>query len=698
METKFSNSYIANVSDSEKKKTTYISRNENGEEVENFYYNKTYKNHGKILFCSCGNNFQIDLKLTELSPASFEKIICESCKKEYSDFTNVNELSSIHNDNVVSIRYRTFERENKIKLVKFTIYANVNNKTKKLFFKKETDSIVYNKLTNRFYKIKTIKGKKIITSIGIRNAFYKFEDVIHIYDDVRKIGCNYHNQNVIKDNFNDFVNPLNLFLEKILEQVDKRDYLRILKHIESGFVELKNTETNTEFNVISFGENTIEKKDNKLKYTKYLSIVSSILIIPKLANVLFVKGNDFFLDLITIESLPTPSEIKKNKLTNPKNIIDTIVKQSSINYNKYRNIFTNQTSFIDDDFNIKTLTEEELEKQKKEIKEEKKKIKIKNQKIKKFNLNNNLYNIINDKKDLDALFYIISSNLEYEDLYYLIDYYGAEKTFKIFKLLFGHSFINSKDYNYEILKHIFKIFIQDIPALKAFSKTTPTIERHRFFNFFDTYFYFDTHRMCKDLNLDISEILNLKTWNEVVDLHDNYMSLIDLMKMEKFQKGIQEFSKYYKNIKTIKIDNIQYTLIDDVLSLEKESKEMHHCVKSYAQGLSTGRHLIFSVENVVTNERGTLEFKNLIFRQNNLKDDTSSQYIYRNSIWDFSQLKGKYNKKVTSEMIETTYKFFERLKEEKLKIEIKELNNYDLRIEDNNQILIDELPLDELPF
>jgi hypothetical protein len=49
-------------------------------------------------------------------------------------------------------------------------------------------------------------------------------------------------------------------------------------------------------------------------------------------------------------------------------------------------------------------------------------------------------------------------------------------------------------------------------------------------------------------------------------------------------------------------------------------------------------------------------------------------------------------------MIETTYKFFERLKEEKLKIEIKELNKYDLRIEDNNQILIDELPLDELPF
>ena len=698
METKFSNSYIANVSDSEKEKKTYISRNENGEEVENFYYNKTYKNHGKILFCSCGNNFKIDLKLTELSPNSFEKIICESCKKEYSDFTNVNELSSNHNDNVVSIRYRTFERENKIKLVKFTIYANVNNKTKKLFFKKETDSIVYNKLTNRFYKIKTIKGKKIITSIGIRNAFYKFEDVIHIYDDVRKIGCIYHNQNVIKDNLNDFVNPLNLFLEKILEQVDKRDYSRILKHVESGFIELKNTETNTEFNVISFGENTIEKKDNKLKYTKFLSIVTSILIIPKLANVLFVKGNDFFLDLITIESLPTPSELKKNKLTNPKNIIDTIVKQSLIKYNTLRNGFQKTNVFFDDDFNIKTLTEEDLEKQQKEIKEEKKKRKIKNEKIKKFNLNNNLYNIINDKKDLDTLFSIVSSNVEYEDLYYLIDYYGAQKTLKIFKQLCGHTFIESKDYNYEILKHIFKIFIQDIPSISLLSETATVIERHRFFNFFDTYFYFDTYKMCKDLNLDISEILNLKTWNEVIALHDDYTSLIDLMKMERFNEGIQEFSKYYKNIKTIKIDNIEYTLIDDVLSLEKESKEMHHCVKTYAHGLSTGRHLIFSVKNVVTNERGTLEFKNLIFRRENLKENTSSQYIYKNSIWDFSQLKGKYNRKVTNEMIETTYKFFERLKEEKLKIEIKEINNYDLRIEDNNKILIDELPLDELPF
>jgi hypothetical protein len=119
---------------------------------------------------------------------------------------------------------------------------------------------------------------------------------------------------------------------------------------------------------------------------------------------------------------------------------------------------------------------------------------------------------------------------------------------------------------------------------------------------------------------------------------------------------------------------------------------MHHCVKSYANGLSLGKHLIFSIKNLKTQERATLEFNNLFFKNFQLKDNTSSKYIYENSIWSFSQLKGKYNQKVTKEMIETSYEFFEKLKQEKIKIEIKG-DFYDLRINDNM-----EIPLDELPF
>jgi hypothetical protein len=677
MNKKFSNSYIANVSDSTKEKVVYDSVNALGEKIENSYFQRKYSNHRKMLFCSCGNNFQIHQKFIDKQPkiGLFETIKCENCKQEYSDYTNITELSSSFNDNVINIRYRTFERENKIKLVKFMTFANVNNKTKKIFFKKVTNSIVYNKNTNRFYKINTINNKKAVTSIGIKNSFYRFEDIINLHDNNKlKCGISF-NEKVIKEEINDFINPLNSFLFKILEQIDERDYDRIFKHIEKGILSIK-------------GEQEIREKhinfinEINYSYTKCLSIVSSIVILPKLANVLFLKGNDFFLDLITLDCFPIPSEIKKENLKSPKNIIDIILKKTSINNNKYHLKDSRILFNVWDDDKVEKEQKNELEQ-----KERNNHFRIKNKKIKTFNLKNNLYNSLKNKNDLSTITFLINSNVEYDDFYYLIDLYGPEKSLIIFNELTNSSFIQNNNYDFEILKHIFKIYIKEIRKKDFYDS-----KKHRFYNYFDSYFYFDTISMCKQLNLDISEILNKKNWNDIIELHDSYTSLVNLMKMEKFQQGIKDFSKYYENIKSIKINNIEYKLIDDITSLERESSEMHHCVKSYANGLSLGKHLIFSIKNLKTQERATLEFNNLFFKNFQLKDNTSSKYIYENSIWSFSQLKGKYNQKVTKEMIETSYEFFEKLKQEKIKIEIKG-DFYDLRINDNM-----EIPLDELPF
>ena len=73
---------------------------------------------------------------------------------------------------------------------------------------------------------------------------------------------------------------------------------------------------------------------------------------------------------------------------------------------------------------------------------------------------------------------------------------------------------------------------------------------------------------------------------------------------------------------------------------------MRHCVKSYAKGMSEGKHLIFSVKDLLNDERATLQFANA-----NKNNGLTS--------WTFSQLKGKYNSQSSERIIDSIKLFVE---------------------------------------
>ena len=158
--------------------------------------------------------------------------------------------------------------------------------------------------------------------------------------------------------------------------------------------------------------------------------------------------------------------------------------------------------------------------------------------------------------------------------------------------------------------------------------------------------YKDTIEISIDRELGFEEILKCKTPNEIQTIHDHWSQIISLEKMSKFNDGIKSFSNKYFHIKEYSENNIEFRLIDNVVSLSEEGTQMRHCVKSYARGMSEGRHLIFSVKDLSNNERATLQFGNR---------KESSELMS----WTFEQLKGKYNSKSSERIIDSIKLFVE---------------------------------------
>jgi hypothetical protein len=677
-----------------------------------------HKHYDANVICNCGHHFKND-DLSIVFFSSFEDIIslnkkndikCPKCNLKLDIVNSIKLEHSYSKYNVFRKKFFLFEEEEKVRIVLLTEHIQYNKKGK-TFIQKDRKSITFNKKEKTFFysgKYNNAKDKKII---GISNR--NFNDIFSKFfkeasDD--KICFDPRNtQNIFRHYDLDVIEPFNKFMSILIDNLDNKDVSRIMNYIDFlnyndfdfYFRDYPTSISSKEKNIYTVRQNN---KQLLRGYINNISIISSILQYSYNSNILFNKGKDLFIDILTQRDLPNTSYLKQKKPTSPTNIfIEAFnykyvyslyyIKKNlkSITKDYYPNLILNNT-------NIEKLKKWEKDKQEKNgyeinnnnfysVQAEHSNILsyisiIENLKLDLIKNKNNLFlpkTAFNKLTSWDNMMFFISFSryLNKEQIFYVCNKFDLNDFIFAFKRLNGiysYENINESTFkNYEskikMINFIFKIQRKEHIKLDAFP--------------FDV--IIDSLRCLKELygderRLYIKDIFKCHNTFQLKELHDNLYKKVLLKKNKDNDEKIRNFCEGYKEINTNIIENVSFKLIDNIDDLIEEGSFMKHCVGSYASRLAQGKHLIFSVKDLDTEERATLEF---------YKINSDNNPFNTNSVtWVFSQLKSKYNKKASENIINKFKVFYKKLEKSGLKLKI-DNNSYDLLVEERKG-LIDE--------
>jgi len=634
---------------------------------------KTFTNHKLMFFCRCGKSFDIKTPMqTHIYSYSIENLQCPKLCKSCGNSINKKDTIKLNREffsNKTKRNYCCFEDEDRIQLVKFDEFTGVNLSSKKIFRKEYRSSIVFNKKSKRFYLYDS-RNKFVSKVIGV--GIFNLNQTLHTFLEGISLGSKvcYNEDNKIlmtRDIKKSLLDPLNKFYYSLLELIDKRDVKRVSEYLND--IKAASLKSDKSIN------NTVKEE-----YVKSLFILFSIIQYPYLSNILFNNGVDVYLS--TLEKSPSVSYFKKDKPTSPIKIL----KEMAIGWLRFNKslICKSELKFYTNKKlrELKLLKESEIDKLENNriIKDLLLRVnfienRIKN--YKKISLPNTIYKKISLLKmpTLDFVLLYMSlietASFTKEEMIYLIEKSDIN--------ILCESIINfsSENYTHPHLLHFDKSLNKKVKHFLSL-KLDSTLEGP------STFFYQDTIRMLEMRNQPLDNLFKIKKWTDIVNLHDELYTLINLEKIEKFNKGIKKFSEKYNIIKTSEINNITFNLIDDVVSLEKESKIMNHCVKSYAQSLSEGKHLLFSIFDKTTGDRATLDFSNLKSNSFSVFHDIAKDNGLKISDhWNFSQLKAKYNKKTTQKIVDAVKSFGEEILKKNNISYTMDFTNYDLVLKSN---------------
>jgi len=594
---------------------------------------KEFSNNREMFFCSCGNSFDIKTNLRKNVTPSNPVVYCKNCKQLKTK--NTIRLHSRLDANINNLNYYFFEDEKKVKIVKFEEFVGINMYSKKIFKKEYTSSLSFNKNTKRIYLYNSRKKHNKVISLGLYNLHNCLHNFFAGAFYLKSKSCTMpQNPNfIIKNKETALLKPFNSFLNSITKFIDERDVNRVSNYLHK----LESKETGK------------INKDSFESYIDSVYILLSIIQYPHLCNILFNKGIDFYKS--TLLRCPSLSYFPKQKPTSPieitKEIIISSIKHSNKMHRREANFYPNMNDRLF----------EKIKKNNSTIKEYRK-IKIPKYIYKKITEDYYLNKLSLPTSAIHTFisYYlsIINKNImTKEDIIDLIEKFGLYNVELCVSNL-SDTYTND-GFIFEIhdnnLKNKIKHFLNlkdNEPYSELFIEHNEISER--------AHIYRDLCNMLIMRNQPLEILFKIKTWDGVVELHDEITSLINLEKIEKFNEGIKEHSKNYNHIKNYKTNNVSFTLIDNVQLLEEESRIMKHCVKSYANGLSEGRHLLFSVKDEETKERATLEFRNIskqvYYERVGFTIKSEEKLISETDIWKFSQLKAKYNNKTTQKIVD----------------------------------------------
>ena len=653
---------------------------------------------GISFFCSCGSvteifenakNSSITTE-TLLADSKSDSKFCKKCNGKNQSEITISLTPKLYKNNI-KCNYNVFSDGNLIKLVRFEDYLGVNTNSTGLYMKTNKSSICFNKQTRRFYYYRSYRRSNKVVSIGLKDIGEHLYEFLH-FPTINKKVCNINNNkvNLFRDINKDYISPLNDFVNILLKFIDKRDVKRLTYFLK--FLKLSDLQTN----------NQREPKHNPLHFSESHSLehslienfllLISLIQYPNLSVLLFDLKKEKYTNLI--QKSPPVSFFKKDKDLSKAEIIKNLYigevlywKNLMLKDFKYEKLSYKDFKKKHSDL----LNPEKFSKYKidtKPLEEASKRKDFKFINIETFDDvfgGSHIPNILLNLKTVEQIDYYIkflrsqklpkhiikdsikspeNSLLESSRTYFLMLYNEIldEKEFCFLSKKYGiHNFISilneffsvldyCSHYNYVtsyeeakkssiIIKHMFKVLFHkksNIPFYNGFERG----------NFIRT--YKDSINMLESRGLGLDGILKCKTSNEITELHNYWSQIISMERMEKFNKGIKEFSKQYEDISEYSEDNIHFKLIDNINSLSEEGSTMRHCVRTYARGMAEGKYLIFSVKDLSTLERATLQFR-AIQEKNGMVS------------WKFEQLKGKFNRQSSQRLIDSIKLFVDNL-------------------------------------
>lgn len=670
-----------------------------------------HKHYDANVICKCGHHFKYDnlsiiFFLSIKDTFSFNEkndIKCPKCNLKLDIVNSIKLENSYSKSNVFRKKYFLFEEEEKVRIVLLKEYIQYNKKGK-IFIQKDRKSITFNKKEKTFFYSGKFNNSKDKIIIGVSNKNFDtvFSDFFcESYDD--KVCLEQKNtQNIFRHYDLDVIEPFNRFMNVLIENLESKDVSRIMTYID--FINyndfdfyFRDCTLNINPYVNEFNKNkyAIDKFNNKIikDYANNISIIASIVQYSYNSNILFNKGKDFFIEILIEKGLPNNSYLKEKKPTSPTDILIEAFRYKTIYalyYNKKNlksNIKDNYSNLILNDSNIKKIKKWEKDKQTENsnnipsnilyyISEiESLKIDLHENKKKLF-----LPKVVFSKMsswDSLVFFIAISKYLNKEQVLYICNKFDLNDFIFAFKRLNGfHSYesINKKTFNnydskIKMINFIFKIQRKENIKLDNFP--------------FDI--IIDSLRCLKELYGDergkyIKDIFRCHNVSQLTELHDSLYKKVLLKKNKDHDEKIRNFCENYKEINTNIIENVSFKLIDNVDDLIDEGSFMKHCIGTYASRLAQGKHLIFSVKDLDTEERATLEF----YKINNEKNPFDTNSV----VWVFSQLKSKYNQKASENIINKFKIFYKKLEKSGLKIKV-DNNSYDLLAGEKKSLIVE---------
>jgi hypothetical protein len=632
---------------------------------EKIKYRSSYENRRWAIYCPCNTRLEIDEKF--LTPFGnginiIAPIKC-SCGIEYNNKSILKQLHAKSIDtNTVEKRFSIVERKNSFALYSFSTYVLVSSTTKNLIFKDVGDYSIYLSKTNKAIRLR--KGKKVITVPMKRIVRY-------VSDFLRT-----HISNVVKNTYM----PDGMFCKKIVEPLEKfcqiiesfchpNDVNRILDNLKKErdefyfkclFLEKDKSYNNTfEYNGFQYSfSNDIGRDLTMTYFEKRLSLMLGLFIFPPFATIALNYGNEKLLKILNGSSLMCSlTQLKKKNPTKPKEIIETLFKgkllDDNIKIQKLGIFEKKQNEKLKRlDKKINTTKDEvkllELKTKKDKIISSKTNFtppdsrvpKLENFKkvIKNFDFNKNYVNLFLNTQftfdDAVLFFYnIISKDSMFENgietLNKVLDNIKEEDQIHLIEL--------SQNYTNNLARMQYEFSYNEvINILKLFRQNELKNKRNLLHE------YQDTIKMLVELERPISATLQkIKTYEQLHELHEQLTKLYKLNADKNLDKKIAKCSESFRDSE-VKIDNIEFQILDSVEKLYNESEFMHHCVKTYCYNVADGSYVIYGIKDIETGDRATLAV------------------ITRGGNFSFNQLKTINNRTATKKIIETTRRFLRK--------------------------------------
>lgn len=656
-------SYIANIVDKQVDKENYS--------------RISYINHRHKVFCKCGNDFEINDLKSKLIEVPYVKsvhdnlinsldlthntfgqqivkwpifenpITCDSCKETHGDYSNLIKLNRFNN-NIIAVGIKIYlenKNEHLIKLSCFQKNIGVSNTTKKLFSKFKKTSLVFNKKTKTLF----LTGDGILKKVGssfLKITLDKFFDNSH-----KRINMIFKKEG----GHELFHKEMNVFLEEMFKFIDNRDSCRIKEILDRELI------------LLDYKNSGL----SNLYYRNKLMIYVSLINYPALSNILFMKGVHFFIDFLNFEGKPSFKQYKRKGLTNPYEIIEYSISYSNVKVKK---------AYSHDVF-YQTITQRRL-----------KGLKIGKQLLKSLKVNSdgtsfdkNFYDTFGLSLDILAKSCFLK-NIDYNNL---IIFFTTIKGYDFYVL---NQVLNQfKECDLRQLKHIISLSKTILPKPEKYKKINANIawlindnvnlainnaegvDENGFVNKylysnFSLHVYIDVLRLYNLFEIENDAIFKIKNWKDLVDLHDDLTERIKLINLEKFNEQIELIVSSYKNLDET-IGNIKFETIKSAIGIEKEGKEMNHCVGGYVKSVANGECIIIKITDTENDDRATMELKTF---------DSFTEAV-EGYLFTFSQLKSKHNRPASEKIIGATIEY---LKKHKAKFD---KNNYDFAILENKK-------------